>query len=426
MLTTILLVAGIGLLVWALWSRTFRRATVNGPIVMTGLGLIAGAVLPSQGTLFMESKATLFLAEIVLAFLLFVDALDVRGSVRSQFTGVPARLLGIGLPLSLVLVLGVGLLLPLGLSIAVVLAIACISVPADFSPETSLVRDERIPARVRRWLNIESGYNDGLVSPLLLGALAFASAGTTGDAGRAFAVAAPAGLIALLVGGALGAIIGALTRFADDRGWTEPQSMRIAFIATPLIVFAAAVLLHGNGFVAVFVAGVAIRLTRGDKGIDRAELSLLEDVSWVTNLLLWLAFGFAAVVLLSETYNWWPAIVLALVALTIGRIVPVGLALIGSEATRSERIFVAVMGPRGAASIVFGLIAANALPGEEGFLVLAATCMVVLGSVAIHGVGGPLLIRRLWGESAGTLDGAAAQTTRPGAREDPAPRVPTR
>lgn len=265
-----------------------------------------------------------------------------------------------------------------------------------------------------------------LVSPLLLGALAFASAGTTGDAGRAFAVAAPAGLIALLVGGALGAIIGALTRFADDRGWTEPQSMRIAFIATPLIVFAAAVLLHGNGFVAVFVAGVAIRLTRGDKGIDRAELSLLEDVSWVTNLLLWLAFGFAAVVLLSETYNWWPAIVLALVALTIGRIVPVGLALIGSEATRSERIFVAVMGPRGAASIVFGLIAANALPGEEGFLVLAATCMVVLGSIAIHGVGGPLLIRRLWGESAGTLDGAAAQTTRPGAREDPAPRVPTR
>lgn len=153
MLTTFLLVTGVALLIWSLWSRTFRRATVNGPIVMTGLGLIAGAVLPTQGILFMESKATLFLAEIVLAFLLFVDALDVRGSVRSQFTGVPARLLGIGLPLSLVLVLAVGLVLPLGLSVAVVLAIACISVPADFSPETSLVRDERIPARVRRWLS---------------------------------------------------------------------------------------------------------------------------------------------------------------------------------------------------------------------------------------------------------------------------------
>jgi len=262
------------------------------------------------------------------------------------------------------------------------------------------VRDERIPARVRRWLSVESGYNDGLVSPLLLGALAFASAGTTGDAGRAFAVAAPAGLIALLVGGALGALIGAVTGFADDRGWTEPQSMRIAFIAAPLVVFAAAVLLHGNGFVAVFVAGIAIRLTRGNKGLDRAELTLLEDVSWLTNLLLWLAFGFAAVVLLSETYNWWPAIVLAFVALTIGRIVPVGIALLGSEATRAERVFVAIMGPRGAASIVFGLIASNALPGEEGFLVLAATCMVVLGSVAIHGIGGPLLIRRLWGPRA--------------------------
>lgn len=417
MLTTFLLVTGVALLIWSLWSRTFRRATVNGPIVMTGLGLIAGAVLPTQGILFMESKATLFLAEIVLAFLLFVDALDVRGSVRSQFTGVPVRLLGIGLPLSLVLVLAVGLMLPLGLSVAVVLAIACIAVPADFSPETSLVRDERIPARVRRWLSVESGYNDGLVSPLLLAALAFASAGTTGDAGRAFAVAAPAGLIAVLVGAAVGAAIGGATRFADERGWTEPQSMRIAFVAAPLIVFAAAVMLHGNGFVAVFVAGVAIRLTRGEKGLDRAELTLLEDVSWLTNLLLWLAFGFAAVVLLSETYDWWPAIAVALVALTIGRIIPVGIALLGSEATRQERIFVAVVGPRGAASIVFGLIAANALPGEQGFLVLAATCMVVLGSVAIHGIGGPLLVRRLWGaraaDAAPPRVGAAAASVKP-------------
>lgn len=391
-----LLVIGAALLIWALWSRLFRKATVNGPIVMTALGLLAGALLPGQGELFLDSKATLFFAEIVLAYLLFVDALEVRGSLRSHFTGVPARLLGIGLPLSLILVLAVGLVLPLGLSIAVILAIACISVPADFSPETSLVRDSRVPARVRRWLSIESGYNDGLVSPFLLGAVAFAAAGTTSDAGRAFAVAAPAGLIAILVGAVAGAVIGGAIRFADRRGWTEPQSMRIAFIAAPLIVFGLALALQGNGFVAVFVAGVAVRLTRGTDPLAAAEITLLEDLSWLLNLLLWLAFGFAAIVLLSETYEWWPAIVLALVALTLGRFLPVLLSLIGSEATPKERLFVAAMGPRGAASIVFGLIAANALPGEEGFLVLAATCMVVLGSVVLHGVAGPLMVRWLW------------------------------
>lgn len=395
--TTVLLVIGLALFIWALWSRLFRRASVNGPIVMTAIGLVAGALLPTQNLLFMESKVTLVLAEVVLAYLLFVDALDVRGSLRSQFTGVPARLLGIGLPLSLLLVLAVGLILPLGLSIAVILAIACIAVPADFAPETSLVRDSRVPARVRRWLSVESGYNDGLVSPLLLGALAFASAGNTGDAGRAFAVAAPAGVIAIVVGGLLGLGIGVTTRFADDRGWTEAQSMRIAFVAAPVVVFAAAVMLHGNGFVAVFVAGFVIRVTRGANGIPRAELALLEDLSWLANLLLWLAFGFAAIILLSETYDWWPAILLALVALTVGRFVPVALALRGSNATAKERFFIAAMGPRGAASIVFGLIAANALPGEDGFLVLAATCMVVLGSVVLHGIGGPLLVRRLWG-----------------------------
>lgn len=391
-----LLVIGAALLIWALWSRLFRKATVNGPIVMTALGLLAGALLPGQGELFLDSKATLFFAEIVLAYLLFVDALEVRGSLRSHFTGVPARLLGIGLPLSLILVLAVGLVLPLGLSIAVILAIACISVPADFSPETSLVRDSRVPARVRRWLSIESGYNDGLVSPFLLGAVAFAAAGTTSDAGRAFAVAAPAGLIAILVGAVAGAVIGGAIRFADRRGWTEPQSMRIAFIAAPLIVFGLALALQGNGFVAVFVAGVAVRLTRGTDPLAAAEITLLEDLSWLLNLLLWLAFGFAAIVLLSETYEWWPAIVLALVALTLGRFLPVLLSLIGSEATPKERLFVAAMGPRGAASIVFGLIAANALPGEEGFLVLAATCMVVLGSVVLHGIAGPLMVRWLW------------------------------
>lgn len=379
----------------------FRKVSVNGPIVMTVLGVIGGLLLPDQSPLFMDSKDTLLFAEIVLAYLLFVDALEVRGSFRSHFTGVPARLLGIGLPLSLVLVLAVGLVLPLELSVAVILAIACISVPADFSPETSLVRDGRVPERVRRWLSIESGYNDGLVSPLLLGAIAFATASSGSQAGNAFAVAAPAGLIAIAVGAVGGAVIGWAIRFADRRGWTEPQSVRIAFIAAPLIVFAAAVMLQGNGFVAVFVAGVVVRVTRGEDAMALAEITLLEDLSWLLNLLLWLAFGFAAVILLGETYDWWPAIVLALVALTLGRFLPVLLALARSEATPKERIFMAAMGPRGAASIVFGLIAANALPGEEGFLVLAATCMVVLGSVVLHGIGGPLLIRRLWPAPAG-------------------------
>jgi len=397
MLTIILLVVGLAVLVWALGSRLFRRATVNGPVVMTALGVVGGLLLPREESLFMDSKPTLLTAEVILAFLLFVDAVDIRGSVRSQFSGVPLRLLGVALPLSIALVLGVGLILPLDLSVAVVLAIVCITVPADFAPELSLVRDKRIPGRVRRWLSVESGYNDGLVSPIFLAALALASAGSGTDAGKAFALAAPAGLIAIAVGLVIGSLIGVLTRFSGNRGWTEPQSMRIAFLATPVIVFAATVLLHGNGFVAVFVAGVALRFTRGRSGIDPRELAFVEDVTWLLNLLLWLAFGFATITFLSATYDWWPAIILAIFALTAGRFVPVMLSLIGSRTSVKDRIFMASMGPRGAASIVFGLIAANVLPGEDGYMVLAATCMVVLGSVVLHGIGGPLFVSSIWG-----------------------------
>lgn len=410
MITTILLVVGLSVLIWALGSRLFRRATINGPVVMTALGVIGGVLLPTQEALFMRSKPTLLAAEIILAFLLFVDAVDLRGSIRSQFTGVPLRLLGIALPISVALVLAAGLMLPLELSIAVILAIACIAVPADFAPEQSLVRDGRIPGRVRRWLSIESGYNDGFVSPVFLAALAFA-AGSSSDAGQAFAKAAPAGLLAVGIGLFAGLAIGVATRVAANHGWTEPQSMRIAFVATPVIVFTAATLLQGNGFVAVFVAALAIRFTRGRRGVDPSELALVEDMTWLFNLLLWLAFGFATVTFLSASYDWWPAIMLALFALTIGRFVPVMLALHGTRTSAKDRLFMAAMGPRGAASIVFGLIAANALPGEQGFMVLAATCMVVLGSVVIHGIGGPLLITRLWGAH------ASANNTRKGLRQ---------
>lgn len=407
MLPILLLVTGSAMLIWSLGSRLFRRATVNGPIVMTALGILGGVLLPTQGPLFLDSKTTLSVAEVILAILLFVDAVDLKGSFRSHFSGVPVRLLGVALPLSIVLVLVVGLLLPLELSIAVVLAIACIAVPADFAPELSIVRDQRIPVKIREWLSIESGYNDGLVSPLLLAALAFANAESTSDAGKAFAIAAPAGLIAVAVGAISGYIIGLITKFADERGWTEAQSMRIAFLAAPIIVFALALLAHGNGFVAVFVAGVAVRIARGRRGVSRVELALIEDVSWLLNLLLWFAFGFAAVVLLAGTWNWSPAILLALFALTLGRFVPVLLSLIGSGTTTKERLFIASMGPRGAASIVFGLIAANALPGDDGYLVLAATCLVVLGSVIIHGIGGPLLVRRMWGAADNTAPAPA-------------------
>ncbi|NMO03207.1 sodium:proton antiporter [Gordonia sp. TBRC 11910] len=393
----ILLLVTAPALLWAVTEKKLRAYSVTGPILMTALGATIGSLSSDTAEGF-NSHTALTVAEIILALLLFTDAIDVRGSLRSHLQPVPVRLLAIALPLSLILVLAVGLMLPFQLSAAAVLAIACIAIPADFSPETSLVRNRLIPERVRSWLAIESGYNDGLVTPLLLASLALSA--TSPDKGTqvvtAFLDAAPAGVIAVGVGAAVGSLLGLLFRTALRHEWAGSQSIRIGILVVPVFTFAVAVAVHGNGFVAAFVCGIAFRIALGEFDDAADHFRLTEDVTEFVNLLLWLAFGVAAVTLIGNSFSWWPAAVLAIFALTIGRALPVAVALIGTDTSRRDRLFMALMGPRGAASIVFGLIAYNSLPKHDGYPVLVATCFVVLGSLLLHGVAATWLTPRVY------------------------------
>jgi NhaP-type Na+/H+ or K+/H+ antiporter len=170
-LTPVLLAVAGPLLIWAVCHQKIRVLGVTGPLMMVGLGGVIGWFVAAESVAFFDSKMALYTAEVILALLLFVDAVDIRGPLRSHFSAVPLRLLAVALPLSLLIVTAVGLTLPLGLPVVAVLALACLAVPVDFSPELSIVRDRRIPESVRRHLAIESGYNDGLVAPFLLAAL---------------------------------------------------------------------------------------------------------------------------------------------------------------------------------------------------------------------------------------------------------------
>lgn len=339
-MTAVLLILAGPMLIWALCHRRLKRYSITGPLLMVALGAVIGWFVTDESTTFFDSKMALLAAELILALLLFVDAVELRGSLRSHATSVPLRLLAIALPLSLGLVLLVGLSLPLGLSVVAVLAITCLAVPVDFSPEFSIIRDRRIPERVRGWLAVESGYNDGLVAPFLLASVALAT--TTGDpeqqALAAFAKAAPAGAIAIGVGAAIGFLAGWLFREADRRKWSDTHSTRVGILALPFFTFAVALGVHGNGFVAAFVCGVAFRIalaaeTSVPDDEPPAQFTLAQDVAGLVNLVLWLAFGIAGAILVVGNFDWWPAIVLAAFVLTLGRIVPVMISMIGSEPT---------------------------------------------------------------------------------------------
>ncbi|TRW81010.1 sodium:proton antiporter [Mycolicibacterium sp. 018/SC-01/001] len=391
-------------LAWSLLGRLLRRWAINGQLFMVAAGAAIGWWVTDQSTAFFDSKTTLYVAEAILALLLFVDATGFTGSLGSHLSSVPVRLLAMALPLSLAVVIALAVALPLNISIAGALALSCICVTVDFSPQLSIIEDTRIPARVREWLGIESGYNDGLVSPVLLAALALST--THGEAEQqaaaAFVTAAPAGAIAIVVGALVGTGAGWAMRWAQRTQLSDVRSLSVGVLVLPLLTFAVAIAAAGNGFVAAFVCGVSFRRTYLRNAASctpaaPAALAMTKDVAGLVNLELWLAFGLAGTAILAKDVQWWPAVAIAVCVLTFGRILPVALSLIGSPAAPRDRLFMGVMGPRGAASIVFGLIAYNALPDTDGATVLAATCIVVMTSVVLHGALADRLIEAIYG-----------------------------
>src|SRR5690606_29685704 len=142
-----------------------------------------------------------------------------------------------------------------------------------------------------------------------------------------------------------------------------------------------------------FVAGLAYRMTRtrgqDDRGIAHGELMLVEEVGVLAAHFVWFVLGGAAVIAVAAGAEWQIS-VLALLALTVLRLAPVYLSPLRSTVPRRDRLLMGLLGPRGTASIVFGLLAFNALPDDEGLLVLLVMVVTVVGSIVLHGVIAPL------------------------------------
>lgn len=383
---------GVVLAGWSLFARRLEDVGVGAPLVLVLAGIVFG--FPAQDALSetLNTEVAQRIAEVILAILLFVDATDVRGGLLGRDPRAALRMLLIALPLGLAAGVTLGLWLLPGLSWAVVLVIACVVVPIDFAPATSALRDPRIPERVRGVLNVEAGYNDGIVSPLFLFGLVLAGDQSHAETPLdALAAAFPQAAKAIVVGVVLGVLIAVASNAAGRRGLMTGQSRRVILVAVPLVAYSASVAWHGNGFVAAFVCGIAYVWRRRSPEL-RAELELLDDVGFLLTAAMWFVFGATTVLALSGGVPLALA-VFCLLALTVVRLAPVLLALLGSPFTWPERVLVGWLGPRGTTSIVFGLLAFNVLGEQAETDVLLTTVLVVLGSVVLHGIGTPAAAR---------------------------------
>jgi NhaP-type Na+/H+ or K+/H+ antiporter len=371
------------LVVFAATAGGLERLNVSAAMFFTSAGLLAGPVLGLLD-LRIGSEEVKLLAEVTLTLVLFADASRISlGSLRREYT-VPLRLLGLGLPLTIAAGALVGVAVVPGLSLTEALVLAVMLACTDAALGQAVVTDERIPSRVRQGLNVESGLNDGLCVPLFFIAIALAGAeeGTL-SAQSAFRLVAEElgyGLIGGIAAGVFGAVV---LRTAFRRGWTEQHWARVLAIST---AFLAAGIAHGLGgsiFIAAFTAGFVFGVARRNSGGEVTDL--LDEGGDVLNAVTFTVFG---AVILGQVLDelTWEIALYALLSLTVVRMAPVAIAMIGTGARRPTVRFLGWFGPRGLASIVFGVLLLDDadLPHERTLLV--ATAITVGISVYAHGL----------------------------------------
>src|SRR5215212_5599725 len=381
---------------YATVSRRLEHLNVSGAMFFTTAGLLVGPVLGLL-ELQLHGEQVKLLAEITLTLVLFADASRISLRALQREFAVPLRLLGIGLPLTIVAGALVGAAVVPAVSFAEALVLAIVLACTDAALGQAVVSDERVPSRIRQGLNVESGLNDGLCVPLFFIAIAIAEA----DAGTASAHSAAQlvfeqigyGLVGGVGAGALG---GLALQLAARRRLIEPHWLQILSLASALLAAGVASALGGSIFIAAFTGGFLFGALRRDTG---GEVSYLVDEGGeLFNAVHLIVFGAVVLGPLLDDVTW-QLVVYALLSLTLVRMVPVALALLGTGARRPTVGFLGWFGPRGLASIVFAIILLDEADLPHLRTLLLAITVTIAISVYAHGLtAGPLTERyvRWW------------------------------
>jgi len=365
---------------WGTVSARLERFDVTAPIifVLAGLLLTHGPL-----TVLYIAPTNEFikgLAEFTLALVLFSDASRVGLHELRVDAGLYVRLLGVALPLTIGLGTVLALVLP-GTGIWLALLIGAALAPTDAALGAGMMANPVVPARTRRLINVESGLNDGIATPFVSVALAGAAVGgEVAGYGPAKAVAELA--VGLVVGVAAGGLGGLLVNTARRRGWAADGFAGAAVLGLAVCAYASAAAVHGNGFIAAFVGGLAFGTTGGRRG--EPLVPFVEETGALVSLLVWLAFG-AVLLLPALKAATGPMVLYAILSLTIVRMVPVAVSLVGARLGRATVLLVAWFGPRGLASVVFALLALEELGSSTAGPAVAVISTTVLLSVVVHG-----------------------------------------
>ena len=363
----VLLLAGV------LVSERANRTVLSTAVLFLLGGFLLGPGMLGIVDVRSDDAIVGVLAELALFSVLFTDGMRVGVRDLRSAWRLPGRALLLGLPLTLALTAVLAHYV-VGLPWLESFLLGAVLAPTDPVFASAIVGREEVPGRLRHLLNVESGVNDGLALPVVLALLAVAGGSdTTG--------------VALAEEIVLGIVVGVAVPYAVLR------LERLPFLAAvkalqPLVAFSIGLLVlaiclatHANLFLGAFAAGVTVA-TAGP-GFRHEFEQFGELVSELLKLAAILVFG--ALITPSFLFGEIPVLgwVFAVLALVVARPAALLVSFLRSDLDRREQVAAMWFGPKGFASVVYGLIVLEsgiALADEVFHLV----ALVIVLSILAH------------------------------------------
>ncbi|MFF7969367.1 cation:proton antiporter [Streptomyces sp. NPDC007903] len=365
----LVMVFGVALLVAVLFSGLAARTVLS-----TSLLFLAGGALVSDGFLGLihitpDSGIVSVTADLALFAVLFTDGMHVSlPKLRANWRN-PARALGLGMPLAFVF-MGLVTHYLVGLDWTTSFLVGAVLAPTDPVFASAIVGRAEVPAKLRQLLNVESGVNDGLALPVVL--LLIAAAGpTAGTAEAEPGKIALELLLGLVLGIALPLVVNGLVRFRLLGA--EPKLQPLLPLATGVLLYAACHLTHANPYLAAFSAGAALAHTSPEAKASFEPLG--EALAELAKFAALLVFGALLTPRLfgDLSLGGYVAVVLAIVLIRPASLL---LSLLGTRISRKEKLVAAWFGPKGFASVVYGLLVLQSgIPQGERAFTLIAVCI---------------------------------------------------
>jgi NhaP-type Na+/H+ or K+/H+ antiporter len=370
------------ILFYSLISRLLSRSIITGPILFTTTGIVASKFLLVSIEIEDYFKVLLSIAEMGLVFLLFTDASRIKLKELFSIRQLPTRLLSIGMLLTIFFgAVGALVVFP-NLSVWEAAILAAILAPTDAGLGQVIVSSPRVPIRIRNALNVEAGLNDGMSVPFLMFFIAMAQPGSQGGGILTRFLIEQLGY-GVLIGIGIGLFGGLLLGWAHKKQWMAKSLEQLGLVTLPILSMIFSEPTGASMFIIAFAAGMTSQI--GFKEVSDHIVEFTEGWGQLFNFFVFFFLG----LLVPQAWNLvrLDLVVYAILSLTIIRMLPVAVALIGTKLTTATSIFIGWFGPRGLASIVLGLVYIEQeahLPGEP--TIRLAVTVTVLLSIFAHGI----------------------------------------